>query len=392
MARLTAMGDAITRGDAGSLEHPIGAADRVFFMHVPKTAGTTLIQVLEQHFDEREIARWLYPTTVIEAGPDFFVRHRYFHGHVEYGLIRSLLRDAPVSLTLLRPPVERVLSQIGNHQRVTPEQLPDVPVDQLEEFRRIGLEEFLFDPPPRVRPLAANFQNLHAKLLVTEHDPARSGHLLPLLADGRYVYPTPDLEQAKRRLDSFAFVGLTERFQETLFLLAYTFGWPPAVEYRSLNVGIERPRREQLSPSMLDRLVELNRIDLALYDHGRRLFEVRYETMMRELRERYGGSMHVRRDPPPAVRRRRHPAHGSRRTAFPRAPPDPAKRQTRIRRAALRHGLAHTGSGSGARGVSMERAGGHGRPSTFRSPQSPTPGSRSRSQDTSRTPSWPPSP
>src|SRR4051812_37794559 len=88
-----------------------------FFMHVPKTAGSTLIQALEQQFDEDEIAHWLYPFRLIDASPDFFERHRYFHGHVEYAVMRALLRVRPIALTMLRHPIEQYLSQFGNHKR-----------------------------------------------------------------------------------------------------------------------------------------------------------------------------------------------------------------------------------------------------------------------------------
>lgn len=39
--------------------------------------------------------------------------------------------------------------------------------------------------------------------------------------------------------------------------------------------------------------MELNRTDRELYDHGRRLFEARYELMSRELLERYGRAEHA---------------------------------------------------------------------------------------------------
>lgn len=286
------------RPPTSALERPIGASDRVVFVHVPKTAGTTLIQVIEQQFDECEIARWLYPPAVMEAPPAFFIRHRYFHGHVEYDVLRSRLVEPPIALTMLRQPIDRFLSQYGNHRRVTGDQVPDVPADQFEEFRRTRLDEFLMEPPPRVAPLAANFHDLQAKLLVTEHDPARAHELVPLHRSGRYVYPAPDLDAAKRALDAFAFVGLTERFQESLFLLAYTFGWLPWTEYRSLNVGADRPRSEELPRHLLDRIVDANRIDLELYDHGRLLFERRYERMSEELLERYGRGEHAHLRPP----------------------------------------------------------------------------------------------
>lgn len=80
-------------------------------------------------------------------------------GHVERDLVRTRLGGPPIAITM---------------------QVPDVPRDQFEAFRRISLDEFALDPPLRVAPLAANFHDLHAKLLATEQDPTRLHELTPL--------------------------------------------------------------------------------------------------------------------------------------------------------------------------------------------------------------------
>jgi hypothetical protein len=99
--------------------------------------------------------------------------------------------------------------------------------------------------------------------------------------------PHLDLDLARERLERFAFVGLTERFQDSLFLLAYTFGWRPVLDPPHVSASESRVRREQVAPADLQAVEAFNALDLELYEHGRRLFEVRYERMIGELTARY---------------------------------------------------------------------------------------------------------
>jgi hypothetical protein len=54
------------------LECPLKENAQFFFMHIGKTAGTTLLQIVEQQFDEKEVARWLYPFHLRDRPTSFF--------------------------------------------------------------------------------------------------------------------------------------------------------------------------------------------------------------------------------------------------------------------------------------------------------------------------------
>jgi hypothetical protein len=261
---------------------------QLFFMHMPKTAGTTIIQVIEQQFAEKEIARWLYPFRLVDESPDFFEQHRYFHGHVEYSLMRSLLPGQLAVMTILREPVERYLSHFGNHQRVRFDQIPDITLDEFNQLRQTSLTDFVQNPPEILAIIARYFQNLQAKFLASELEGESLKKRNQLIRTGRYVLPTPTFEQAKQRLDQISFVGVTERFQDSLFLMAYTFGWPPVTEYKSFHTAQPRPQQDKLPPDLLQEINTLNQLDQQIYDEGRKLFQRRYEQMEQELLERYG--------------------------------------------------------------------------------------------------------
>lgn len=280
-----------------SLEHPLSSDAQLFFLHIPKTAGTTLVQIIEQQFDEREIARWLYPFRLFDKPPGFFREHRYFHGHVEYAVMASFLAKPPVVMTILRDPVERYLSQFGNHQRVPLSQIPDTTSEVLNEFQHTSLRRFVYDPPEGLIPLSLNYRNMQAKMFAFELSAEANKPLkeLGMFRQSRTdIIPTPTLKQTQLRLHEFAFAGLLERFQESLFLLAYTFGWPPTVEYQSFGAANQgqRPRQDELELGLLEEIHSQNSLDRQLYDYAQRVFDSRLEQMGNELLERYGRGHH----------------------------------------------------------------------------------------------------
>jgi hypothetical protein len=96
-----------------------------------------------------------------------------------------------------------------------------------------------------------------------------------------------------QRLPTFAWVGTTERYQESLALLAYTFGWLPTRMNKRLNVTPKRPRLEQLVPHLRDQIAAVCQLDQRLYRYTTELFEQRFMAMCLDLLERYGDREHA---------------------------------------------------------------------------------------------------
>ena len=70
------------------------------------------------------------------------------------------------------------------------------------------------------------------------------------------------LEEAKRNLDRFLVVGLTERFDETFILIRRALGWKLPY-YLTANVTT---RPKPATQDTLEQIRERNRLDLELYD------------------------------------------------------------------------------------------------------------------------------
>jgi hypothetical protein len=80
------------------------------------------------------------------------------------------------------------------------------------------------------------------------------------------------LEKAKENLvRNFSFVGVTDRFAESLVLLKHLFGWRFS-SYSSYRKSRNRPKRESLDPAIMAAVEKRNEFDRALYEFGKRMF------------------------------------------------------------------------------------------------------------------------
>jgi len=279
------------------------ASTCIVFVHLPKTAGWTLRATLRYKYPSRTL--FLYntpdPLETIQAVPLTDRREaRVVSGHVPVGIDRHIPQPCEY-ITLLREPVERVVSTY-HYVRTHPKHR--FPHRDGLAHSGMGLEEFV-----RVGQDPA-LENLQTRLLsgkewgeVRELGPGRREWLAPELGP-------EDLEAAKRNLDRFLVVGLTERFDETFILVRRALGWKLPM-YETHNVAKAPERREPPSQAALELIRERNRMDLELYDHAGRLFR---ESVAREgasFRREVAAFRFINRLPntvgPHIPRRLRHP-------------------------------------------------------------------------------------
>lgn len=223
-------------------------------IHIPKTAGTALRRVLKKEYGERF---WKAPNTFThpqlaeerlrvgvtgkDATPPLAIA-----GHIVFGL-RDVLPADSRYLTVLREPVERTLSHWAYlvAPRDPKERQHGLLARDTPYRPEISLEEALADP--RYLP-----GNLQTRMIVCRRSPFEQ-------------LPADALEQAKEHLRSrFAYVGVTERFDEFVALLGTAFGWAPRVAPRK-RVGDGRSDRASLSRETLRAVEEHDALDLELY-------------------------------------------------------------------------------------------------------------------------------
>ena len=248
--------------------------EQFYFLHIPKTAGTTLnYAVFPLLFDEQDICpAYSYPQ-LMRIPPSDLRRYRLFRGHFYYYLYH-LLPERPVYMTFLRDPVDRVIS-LYEYVRRSPEHYQHKLVSSLKG----GILDFvrtpeLLAPDFQVTALAFDIdvKDALARAQARQQEPIDEERVL--LAEMLRRPPShADLDTACRRLEEFAFVGITEHFDQSVHLLCRHFGRLPLRSHESLNVAPEpRVRRAQLAPDVLEEISKTHPLDTELYAFAKRLF------------------------------------------------------------------------------------------------------------------------
>jgi hypothetical protein len=232
---------------------------RYFFVHMQKTAGIALRQLLMNHFGEVAV----YPTRGVD-GTDpvklvLSVDHlrqriaargdqvRVITGHFPL-CTTQLLEGRFTTLTLLREPVERTLSYLRHHR------------ENERADRHKSLEEIYHDPF-RFYGLVHNHMTKMLSLTPAE------------MTDGmltRVEFDRDRLGRAKEALAGIDAVGLQERFEDFCDELSARFGWRLA-EPEIVNASVP----VEVSEGFRARIAEDNALDIELYEFAGQLVALR---------------------------------------------------------------------------------------------------------------------
>lgn len=259
-----------------------GIPDRrpLLFVHLPKTAGTSVIGPLGARFAPARVLSFNRQTVKgADAPPRDLDDHDFVHGHVPFDL-RRRFRTPPFVMTVLRDPIERAVSA---YHYLRSDALAALHPAALHAWsravalaRRTTLAGFVREDPG----LAAwHLGDLQVRLLSHEHGPgwSHADH-----AAWRPVTAT-DLARARENLVACDAFGLTERLPESIELLSHALraghlGYPG---WANRTPG--RPEAGTLDDETLALLRDLTEHDSVLYRFAVHLFEQRRRDMMRAL-------------------------------------------------------------------------------------------------------------
>jgi hypothetical protein len=234
-------------------------AETLVFVHIPKTAGSTLNAVIDANYNASAIAQVESPVRkgvedLIALPADRQRGIRVVRGHGTMGMHASW-GGACAYITLLRDPVDRVVSQFHfiKESKTHPlgKQIREEGVT-LDCYVSEGLNPQLENG--QVRALSAEGNGVGRDVPFGECTPAM-------------------LARAIAAVDKqFILVGLQERFEESLALMASVLGWTiPHVE--ACKVTRQRPRVDALPEKTRELIMAQNLLDGELYAHVAARFE-----------------------------------------------------------------------------------------------------------------------
>lgn len=236
----------------------------LYYLHIPKTAGTSFTNIIQKHFAPEAVYQPNSIHEYLNTPPDVVERTRFLVGHLVYDL-KPVITRKPIYITMLRDPVERTISEYAQIQRAPHHAAHPIVKNQ-------SLLEYVKDPRN-----VLIYGNLQTRFIGVDST-LEAGEGWDEVANPAV------LQRALERLETFTFVGLAERFDEAIEVLCYTFGWEIPKASRVLNVGTNHPA--DIPQEAIDIIRENTRQDQELYETGKRLFEQRYQQMLVDHPER----------------------------------------------------------------------------------------------------------
>ena len=230
------------------------------FLHLPKTGGTALRTSLLEAFDPSAIAL-IYPGGELDGGmtvehfrglpEDQRTRMRLVIGHVRFGIHESIPGPSQYTI-LLRDPVDRIVSLYYHYRNLPGVRFASKGYRERLRLRltRTSLEDWVFG---NVRPAVDNT----AVRNITSRPGVRAGEC-----------PDDMLDEALEHVGQhFIALLVTERMQESATLLSARIGRPLAA-VGTANRNPNRPSLADIDAHALDRIRELNRLDVQLYEYA----------------------------------------------------------------------------------------------------------------------------
>lgn len=222
--------------------------DLFIHLHIPKTGGTTLRDIIQRQYRAEKIL--MIPkleeseNILKEVSTSQINQLKLIQGHLKYGIHNHFHRRAKY-FAIIRDPINRVLSTYYYvlSQKNNPQNLSTSNNQMtIYDFVQSGVNPFLIN---------GQTQLISGKTGEIDNPIIESEELFSL---------------AKENIENdFLFLGITEMFDETILILKNMLGWHMPY-YSIANRTKKKPNYDAVNPTIISFIKEHNQLDIKLYN------------------------------------------------------------------------------------------------------------------------------
>ena len=222
--------------------------DLFIHLHIPKTGGTTLRDIIQRQYRSEKIL--MIPkleeseNILKEVSTSQINQLKLIQGHLKYGIHNHFHRRAKY-FAIIRDPINRVLSTYYYvlSQKNNPQNLSTSNNQMtIYDYVQSGVNPFLINGQTQL--ISGKTGNIDNPIIESEE-------LFSL---------------AKENIENdFLFLGITEMFDETILILKNMLGWHMPY-YSIANRTKKKPNYDAVNPTIISFIKEHNQLDIKLYN------------------------------------------------------------------------------------------------------------------------------
>ena len=250
----------------------------IFFLHIQKTAGTSVRKFLEAHFHQSKICPFKTWPELSRVSPAKQAEYKLFYGQHPVWLL-DLMPSNCLFSTVLRDPVERTLSHFNY---LKSELAPVAHTITRRNFPEFYFCQEVFGKKKSFEDMLEDFTYIEYYVLnyqtrFLSRSPRRTGEeVLSTPADLVSSCSREILERAMSNLKRIEFVGTVDKLEQFLLYICHKLEWLYVDSTPVYNVSNSTSQRlSELSEKTVKRIRALTRLDQELFDFASQLVEER---------------------------------------------------------------------------------------------------------------------
>ncbi len=273
-------------------------SDKLLFVHIPRTGGGSLINVLDDHYDVADIAPFWNPQDFASDGSHDLSKYKLIRGHCGPNEIERVADQGFSTITFLRDPLARtgsiyrwlrtleVRDELADGARVADAYGAAEPTfdpesqKAIEAARRLSFEEFV------ETDIAVDFVSNGQTINLGTAPVAPNSRTIDLHSKKQFrdrKIRTNTLPRALNFIRDCLTVGIIEKYAESVLLLHYLMGWPLRLQQQNFHDTKAHMAMTHFTDRAREAVEQRNRADMLLYQLACKRFDAQFAAMTEDL-------------------------------------------------------------------------------------------------------------